>query len=77
MLLKSGFGSVEVTVVYFFTYIIYGYGTFYASPTQLTQLYTLHAMVDDVMYPLVFGLLLGKSEEIYDRYFNIICLPVR
>ena len=50
--------------------IIYGYGTFYASPTQFTQLYTLHAMVDDVMYPLVFGLLLGKSEEIYERYFN-------
>jgi hypothetical protein len=33
--------------------IIYGDGTFYASPTQFTQLYTLHAMVDDVMYPLV------------------------
>jgi hypothetical protein len=36
----------------------------------LHQLYTLHAMVDDGMYPLVFGLLLGKSEEIYDLYFN-------
>jgi hypothetical protein len=43
---------------------------FYTSPTQFAQLYTLHAMVDDVMYPLVFGLLLGKCEEIYDRYFN-------
>jgi hypothetical protein len=50
--------------------IIYGDGTFYTSPNQFDQLYTLHAMFDDVMYPLVFGLLLGKSEEIYDRYFN-------
>ena len=47
-------------------------GTFYTSPTQFTQLYTLHAMVDDVMYPLVFGLIPGKSEEIYDRYFNLL-----
>ena len=50
--------------------IIYGDGTFYTSPNQFGQLYTLHAMVDEVMYPLVFGLLLGKSEEIYDRYYN-------
>ena len=33
---------------------------------------TLHAMIDDVMYPLVFGLLPGKSKEIYDRYFNLL-----
>jgi len=32
--------------------IIYGDGTFYTSPTQFTQLYTLNAMVDDVMYTL-------------------------
>jgi hypothetical protein len=42
--------------------IIYGDGTFYTSPNQFAQLYTLRAMVDDVMYPLVFGLLLGKSQ---------------
>ena len=52
--------------------IIYGDGTFYTSTTQFTQLYTLHAMVYDVMYPLVFGLLPGKSEEIYDRYINLL-----
>ena len=46
------------------TDIIYGDDTFYTSPTQVTQIYTLHAMVDDVMYPLVFGLLPDKSEEI-------------
>ena len=52
--------------------IIYGDGTFYSSPPQFTQPYTLHTMVDDVMYPLVFGLLPGKSEEIYDCYFNLL-----
>jgi hypothetical protein len=52
--------------------IIYGDGTFHTSPTQFTQLYTLHAMVDDIMYPLVFGLLPGKSEEIYHRYSDLL-----
>lgn len=51
--------------------IIYGDSTSYTWPTQFTQLYTLHAMVDNIMYPLVFGLLPGKSEEIYDRYSNL------
>ena len=50
--------------------IIYGDGTFSNSPNQFAQFYTLLAMVHDIMYPLVFGLLLGKSEEIYDLYFN-------
>ena len=39
--------------------IIYGDGTFYTSPTQFTQLYTLHAMVDDVTYSLVFNRICG------------------
>jgi hypothetical protein len=43
--------------------IIYGDGTFYTSPTQFTQLYTLRAMVDDGMYPLVFGLLPVKVKK--------------
>ena len=32
--------------------IIYGDGTFYTSPTQFTQLYTLSTMIDYVMYTL-------------------------
>ena len=52
--------------------IIYGDGTFYTSPNQFTQLYTLHATVDGVMYPLAFSLLPGKSEQIYDRLFDIL-----
>ena len=39
--------------------IIYGGGTFYTSPTQFTQFYTLHAMVEVVLYPHVFVLLPG------------------
>ena len=45
---------------------------FYTSPTQFTQLYILHTTVDDVMYPLVFTLLPGKSELIYDRLFKLL-----
>jgi hypothetical protein len=56
--------------------IIYGDSTLFTSPTQFTQLYTLQAMVDDVMYLIVFGLLPGKSEEIYDRYFNLLKLYI-
>ena len=52
--------------------IIYGHGTVYTSPNQFTQLYTLHATVDGVMYPLAFSLLPGKSEQIYDRLFDIL-----
>jgi len=39
--------------------IIYGDDTLFTSPTQFTQLYTLHAMVDDVMYSLVFNRICG------------------
>ena len=53
---------------------IYGDGTFYTSPNQFTQLYTLHATVDNVMYPLVFSLLPGKSEDIYNRLFRLLKL---
>ena len=52
--------------------IIYGDGTFYTSPTQFHQLYTLHTTVHGVMYPLVFALLPGKSEQTYDRFFTLL-----
>ena len=39
--------------------IIYGDDTLFTSPTQFTQLYTLHAMVGDVMYSLVFNRICG------------------
>jgi hypothetical protein len=42
-------------------------GTFYPCPSLFHQIYTVHAMVDGSMYPLVFALLPGKDEVIYTR----------
>lgn len=51
---------------------IYADGTFYTCPSLFTQLYTLHGMVDGDMFPLVFALLPGKSEQLYTRYFHLL-----
>jgi len=51
---------------------IYADGTFYTCPSLFTQLYTLHGMVDGEMFPLVFALLPGKSEQLYTRYFQLL-----
>lgn len=51
---------------------LYGDGTFYTCPTLFTQLYTIHGTVNGQMYPLIYGLLPGKSEQIYTRFFNIV-----
>ena len=50
--------------------IVYGDGTFYTCPDIFSQLYTLHAMLDNVMYPLVYALLPGKSRDMYMRLFR-------
>lgn len=42
--------------------IIYGDGTFYSCPSLFFQLYTFHAMVDGVMYPLVHSSLPAKTQ---------------
>ncbi|XP_060064009.1 uncharacterized protein LOC132544427 [Ylistrum balloti] len=47
-------------------------GTFYTCPGLFTQLYTIHAMEDGVMYPLIFVLLPGKSQLIYTNFFRKI-----
>lgn len=51
---------------------LFGDGTFFTCPTLFTQLYTIHGTVNGHMYPLVYGLLPGKSEDIYRRFFRII-----
>ena len=51
---------------------IYADGTFDTCPPLFTQLYTLHALVDGEIFPLVFVLLPGKSEDIYIRLFNLL-----
>ncbi|XP_063435973.1 uncharacterized protein LOC134716888 [Mytilus trossulus] len=51
---------------------IYADGTFYTCPPIFEQLYTLHALIDGEMFPLVFALLPGKSEDIYTRFFSLL-----
>uniref|UniRef100_A0A8W8JCK5 Uncharacterized protein n=1 Tax=Magallana gigas TaxID=29159 RepID=A0A8W8JCK5_MAGGI len=43
-------------------------GTFFSSPGQL---YFLHGEINGWTYPLVFGLLPGKSEVIYQRFIHL------
>ena len=51
---------------------IYVDGTFNTCPLLFTQFYTLHAMVDGEMFLSVFGLLPGKAEHLYTRYFLLL-----
>jgi len=52
--------------------IVIGDGTFYTSPKQFTQLYTLHGCVDGSVFPLVFELLPNKREETYTRFLTLL-----
>ena len=47
-------------------------GTFYTCPSLFHQLYTIHAIVDGSMFPLVFGVLPGKDQNNYIRFFSHI-----
>ena len=51
---------------------LYADGTFYIFPSLFTQLYTLHALIDGAMFPLVFVLLPGKSYDIFTRFCNLL-----
>lgn len=45
-------------------------GTFDASPAIFQQLYTIHALLDDKIVPVVYALLPGKKESLYRVLFN-------
>ncbi|CAF5126224.1 unnamed protein product, partial [Rotaria magnacalcarata] len=45
-------------------------GTFKACPDDYYQLFILHAMMIDPIIPLVYGLLIGKSAEDYNLFFE-------
>ncbi len=47
-------------------------GTFYASPSYFCQMYTIHAMINGFMCPLVYGLLPNKTRTTYDRFFTLL-----
>ncbi|CAF3646667.1 unnamed protein product [Rotaria socialis] len=45
-------------------------GTFKVCPDDYYQLFTLHAMMTNAIIPLVYGLLIGKSSEDYNLFFE-------
>ncbi|XP_067668115.1 uncharacterized protein [Haliotis asinina] len=47
-------------------------GTFSISPSIYNQLYTIHAMVNHKMFPLIYGLLPDKKQPTYHRFLSII-----
>jgi hypothetical protein len=47
-------------------------GTFKEAPGIFTQLYTIHAVVQDYVFPCVYTLLPNKSKKIYERLFDIL-----
>jgi len=52
--------------------VVIGDGTFYSSPKQFSQVYTLHGCVDGSVFPLVFALLPNKREETYTRFLTLL-----
>ena len=48
-------------------YELYSDGTFYACSSQFQQMYTIHANIDDQMYPLLLALLPGKIQAVYTQ----------
>lgn len=47
-------------------------GTFKVSPRMFFQLYTVHAVRDNCVFPCVYALLPGKNRDIYDIVWNEI-----
>ena len=47
-------------------------GTFYSSPTYFHQVYSIHALINGFMCPLVYALLPNKQRQTYTRFFQLI-----
>ena len=45
-------------------------GTFSVVPNLFTQLYTIHAEMDSIIFPCIYALLPNKTEAIYDKLFK-------
>ena len=52
--------------------VVFGDGTFYACPQHFSQIYTLHAVISDTMFPLVYAYLPSKTEETYVRFLRLL-----
>ena len=47
-------------------------GTFKESPGMFSQLYTIHAVVQDYVFPCVYALLPNKAQTTYERLFETL-----
>ena len=47
-------------------------GTFYTCPSFFYQIYSLHIKIDDIMTPVVYAFLPGKSQAVYTRFFSLL-----
>lgn len=52
-------------------------GTFKLCPEIFYQIYTIHALINNQVFPCVFGLLPSKQENIYNRFLTEVCNAVR
>ena len=52
-------------------------GTFYVCPRLWYQLYSIHCMVDKVMFPVAYALLPNKTRETYVRLFTLLNTAVQ
>ena len=50
---------------------IYVDGTFEICPRLFYQVFTINAFVHGQQFPLVYGLLPGKSRETYNKFFMV------
>ena len=47
-------------------------GTFYSSPAYFAQVYSIHALLNGHMTPLVYALLPNKSQDTYERFLTLL-----
>ena len=55
----------------------YGDGTLKLCPQIFYQIYTIHAQINNQIFPIIFGLLPNKTENTYNRFFSEVCNVVR
>ena len=51
---------------------IYCDGTFYTAPPMFDSIFTIHAFVGSVMFPLVYSLLPQRNADTYNRLFTLL-----
>ena len=47
-------------------------GTFDASPNEFHQLYSIHCLMNGKVFPCIYALLTGKSQERYEEFLSLV-----